>query len=90
MTPKGSYGGHAGRGFGDVNGDGRTDILAGTAWIEQPAAGAESGLWEVAASSRRRKISVTAVKIEENPGVVVIPRSSLSSPNSRDATASRA
>jgi Domain of Unknown Function (DUF1080)/FG-GAP-like repeat len=46
VTPKGSYGGHA-AGFGDVNGDGRTDILAGTAWIQQPAAGAESGLWEV-------------------------------------------
>jgi hypothetical protein len=46
VTPKGSYGGHA-AGFGDVNGDGRTDILAGTAWIEQPAAGPESGLWEV-------------------------------------------
>jgi hypothetical protein len=46
VTPKGSYGGHA-VGFGDVNGDGRTDILVGTAWIQQPAAGAERGLWEV-------------------------------------------
>jgi hypothetical protein len=46
VTAKGSYGGHA-AGFGDVNGDGKIDILAGTAWIQQPAAGAESGLWEV-------------------------------------------
>jgi hypothetical protein len=46
VAPKGSYGGHA-VGLGDVNGDGRTDILVGTAWIQQPAAGAESGLWEV-------------------------------------------
>jgi hypothetical protein len=46
ITEKGSYGGHA-AGFGDVNGDGRVDILAGTAWIEQPAAGPDSGLWVV-------------------------------------------
>ena len=46
ISPKGSYGGHA-VGFGDVNGDGRTDVLVGTAWIQQPAAGPESGLWEV-------------------------------------------
>jgi hypothetical protein len=46
VAPKGSYGGHA-VGLGDVNGDGRTDILVGTAWLQQPAAGAESGLWEV-------------------------------------------
>jgi hypothetical protein len=46
VTPKGAYGGHA-VGFGDVNGDGKADILVGTAWIQQPSAGAESGLWEV-------------------------------------------
>jgi len=45
VSPKGSWGGH-GMGAGDVNGDGRIDILTGGGWWQQPAAGAASGTWE--------------------------------------------
>lgn len=34
-----------GMGFGDINGDGRQDILFQAGWYEQPAAGAFSGPW---------------------------------------------
>lgn len=34
-----------GVGIGDVNGDGRMDILQARGWWEQPAAGAASGVW---------------------------------------------
>ena len=32
--------------IGDINGDGRNDIIQGSGWWEQPAAGATSGLWK--------------------------------------------
>jgi hypothetical protein len=35
-----------GIGVGDINGDGRTDIVNPNGWWEQPAAGATSGLWK--------------------------------------------
>jgi hypothetical protein len=34
-----------GMGFGDINGDGKDDILFGQGWFECPAAGPFSGLW---------------------------------------------
>lgn len=34
-----------GLGAGDVNGDGRIDVLQAAGWWEQPAGGARSGLW---------------------------------------------
>jgi FG-GAP-like repeat len=34
-----------GQGFGDINGDGRKDIVFMQGWFEQPAAGAFSGPW---------------------------------------------
>lgn len=34
-----------GMGAGDVNGDGRIDVLQAAGWWEQPAAGPRSGLW---------------------------------------------
>jgi hypothetical protein len=34
-----------GLGVGDINGDGRPDILQAGGWWEQPAAGPDSGLW---------------------------------------------
>jgi hypothetical protein len=35
-----------GLGAGDINGDGRTDVINPNGWWEQPAAGATSGLWK--------------------------------------------
>lgn len=43
-TVAGSGNGH-GMGFGDINGDGKEDILFGQGWYECPAAGPYSGLW---------------------------------------------
>jgi hypothetical protein len=45
VSEKGDWGGH-GYGFGDVNGDGKNDIIQGSGWWEQPAGGATSGLWK--------------------------------------------
>ena len=44
VSEKGEYGPH-GMGVGDVNGDGRMDILHSTGWWEQPPAGC-TGLWK--------------------------------------------
>lgn len=45
VSEKGDWGGH-GYGFGDINGDGKNDIIQGSGWWEQPTAGAASGLWK--------------------------------------------
>ena len=46
ITPKGSYHKYThGIGFGDINGDGRVDILEGNGWWEQPAGAAEGQTW---------------------------------------------
>lgn len=46
ITPKGSYHKYThGIGFGDINGDGRIDILEGNGWWEQPANAAEGQTW---------------------------------------------
>ena len=45
ISDKGDWGGH-GYGYGDINGDGKHDIIQGSGWWEQPAAGATSGLWK--------------------------------------------
>lgn len=44
VSEKGDWG-HHGSGFGDVNGDGRVDILQASGWWEQPPAGAQD-LWK--------------------------------------------
>lgn len=43
VSPK--LNGH-GMGFGDINGDGKEDIIFQAGWFEQPAAGAYSGPWK--------------------------------------------
>ncbi len=43
VSEKGDWGGHA-YGYGDLNGDGRIDIVQGSGWWEQPAA-AGGGPW---------------------------------------------
>jgi hypothetical protein len=45
VSDKGDWGGH-GYGYGDINGDGKADIIQGSGWWEQPAAGATSGPWK--------------------------------------------
>jgi hypothetical protein len=44
VSEKGDWGGHA-SGYGDLNGDGRIDILQGSGWWEQPPAGS-TALWK--------------------------------------------
>ena len=47
ITPKGGWQRFThGLGVGDVNGDGRMDLLEANGWWEQPAAGAASGEWK--------------------------------------------
>lgn len=48
VSEKGDWGGH-GYGVGDVNGDGRMDIIQGSGWWEQPAANAAQGGWKFSA-----------------------------------------
>jgi hypothetical protein len=43
VSEKGDWGGH-GYGYGDVNGDGKIDIVQGSGWWEQPT-GAATGPW---------------------------------------------
>jgi 3-keto-disaccharide hydrolase/FG-GAP-like repeat len=43
-SEKGDWGGH-GYGYGDVNGDGKADIVQGSGWWEQPASGANGTPW---------------------------------------------
>jgi hypothetical protein len=45
VSTKGNWGGH-GMGYGDVNGDGRVDIIQGSGWWQQPASGAAGQTWE--------------------------------------------
>lgn len=48
ITPKGSYHKYThGIGFGDINGDGRVDILEADGWWEQPADTAEGQTWKL-------------------------------------------
>ena len=44
ISEKGPLHGH-GLGAGDINGDGRLDIVQAAGWWEQPSAGPRSGLW---------------------------------------------
>lgn len=44
VSEKGDWGGH-GYGLGDLNGDGKVDVIQGSGWWAQPAAGAASGVW---------------------------------------------
>jgi hypothetical protein len=44
ISEKADWGGH-GYGLGDLNGDGKVDIIQGSGWWAQPAAGAASGVW---------------------------------------------
>ena len=44
ISERGPAHGH-GLGAGDINGDGRIDVLQAAGWWEQPPAGARSGLW---------------------------------------------
>jgi hypothetical protein len=44
ISEKGPLHGH-GLGAGDINGDGRIDIVQAAGWWEQPSAGPRSGLW---------------------------------------------
>jgi hypothetical protein len=48
ISEKGDWGGH-GYGYGDLNGDGRNDIIQGSGWWEQPASGANGTPWKFTA-----------------------------------------
>ena len=52
ISDKGDWGGH-GYGYGDINGDGRVDVIQGSGWWERPAAGA-TGPWKFNAVPFRR------------------------------------
>lgn len=44
VSERGDWGGH-GYGFGDIDGDGKNDIVQGSGWWKQPAGGPTSGPW---------------------------------------------
>ena len=47
ITEKGDFNHYYhGEGIGDINGDGRADLVLNEGWWEQPAKGAESALWK--------------------------------------------
>ncbi len=54
LAPRGNT---HGMGFGDINGNGREDILVGTGWFERPAEGPFSGHWKFHADWQIRHAS---------------------------------
>jgi hypothetical protein len=55
-----------GLGFGDINGDGREDIVYGNGWYEQPASGATSQTWRRHADWKFTQASSPMVIVDLN------------------------